>query len=113
VSCLLEGRLPCYHVEENNTRRKDVSLTGLVRHLQMYFRTHIINSAHKGFRLLPQTRSKHKVRDLEVEIIRSINKQILRLQIPMCHIRSMNLPETLYQLLEVVAGYVFVESACF
>jgi len=108
---LLEWGLPRDHIKEDDARGEDIGFTGLVRHFKVDFRAHVINCANECFGLFPQRRSENKICDLQIKVISSVDKQILWLQVPMCHLRPMNLSQSLHQLFEIVAGDMLVKTS--
>ena len=48
VCCLLEGSLSRNHVEKYDSYCEYICFAGLVLHLEMDFRTHVVNCAHES-----------------------------------------------------------------
>ena len=113
ISRLLEWCLACHHVEENHTESKHIRFARLMKHFKVDLRRHVVDRSNKRFARLLQTRSENEIGYFHVEVVFVVNKQILRLQIPVCETFIVNVLQSVNQLFEVVSGYRLLQTACF
>jgi len=84
-----------------------------MRELEVDLGAHIVNCADESFRILVEVRGKDEVRNLQIEIVLSINVQILRLQIAVSKAFVLDSLQAIHQLFEVVSSNRLRKSSRF
>ena len=77
----------------------------------MNLRAHVINCSNECLRLLSERRRKNEISYLQVEVVRSVDEQILWLQVSVSKIRIMDCLKSFNQLLKVVPGNWLFKSS--